>query len=183
MPDYGDRVVVPGRLRQVVVPEAELFLPDDKPINMAEIIVRSAWFGGKYPSVAAVIKARTKAEFKLNGNIEDWQRDIVPPCFVQYGFRDAITDSRVLVYGAVPSIATFVEDEAEFAGRVQGKDRDKFGRRLRTRLEHALRRGWLYGQWYSVMQPKGEWSAQHKSVIQRVLTEQEFNALKEKQWA
>lgn len=182
MPDYGDRIVVGNRQRQAVVPEAELFLPDDRPINVREFVVKSQWFGGRYPSVSAVIKARTKAEFKLNANLEDWQRAITPPCWVQYGIRDAINDQRVLVYGAIPSIASFVEDEADFARRM-GTERDKFGRRLTRRMENALRRGWLYGRWYSVMAPKGEWGAQHRSVIQRVLTEAEFKALEEKQWA
>jgi hypothetical protein len=87
----------------------------------------------------------------------------------------------VLVYGDIKDIDAFVESEKNAAGRI-GHDAERFARRLKYRMENALQRGWLYGQWYSANAPLGEYGSQHKAVMQEVITEAKFKELEARAW-
>lgn len=178
MPDYGDHIIVSGRKPQYVIPDGELLLPDDKLPPARNYVIYSEWFGGTYPSLQAIIKKRSKIEGRMDRDMADWQRAILAPCYVQYGVRGP-DDSRLLVFGDIPSLQDMVESEAWY--RV-GSEREKFGRRLRRRMESAGRRGWLYGRWHSAGKPEGEFGAQHRAVMQEVLTEAAFNEIKANGW-
>jgi hypothetical protein len=178
MPDYGDHIVVGNRKPIVALPLAELLLPDDKLPPARHYEVRSEWFGGQYPSLSAIIKKRSAIEGRMNNEMLDWQRAILAPCYVQYGVRGP-DDSRLLVFGEIPDLQSVLEEEAWY--RIGG-ERDKFGRRLRRRMEDAGRRGWLYGRWHSIMKPMGEFGCQHRDVMQEVLDEPMWLEIKANGW-
>lgn len=165
-----------------VIPDAELLLPDDKLPSARNYEPRSMWMAGTYPSLQAMIRKREKIEGRLNADLLDWQRDLRPPCFVQYGIRNQGSDDFILIYGRIPSIEDFVNSEKGAGGRALNGDRERFGRRLTKRMENALARGWLYGEWFSAGNTVGEWGAIHKQAIQRELTEAEFKALEDVEW-
>jgi hypothetical protein len=182
LPDQeGDSVVVADRQRHVVIPDPELLLPDDRIPRLRALVARSMWLGGTFMSVSAYIEKRKQMEARMNENVLDWQRDIMPPCYLQYGVKDPDTGEELFIYGEIPDIQAFVEDEAKAAGRI-GPEREKFARRLTRRMEDALKRGWLYGQWYSRTNVLGEWGSIHRSVIQEVLSEAKYRELEAKLW-
>lgn len=166
----------------VVIPDAELLLPDDTLPPGRGYQPYSTWLAGEYPSLQAIIRKREKVEGRLNADMLDWQREVKPPCFVQYGVRDPQTDARVLVYGKIMDIEDFINSEKGAGARLLNGDRERFARRLRRRMESALKRGWLYGEWFSTQQPLGQWAPVHKAVLQREMTEAEFKELEAKAW-
>ena len=178
----GDRVVVPGRKHTLILPDAELTLPDDRFPPYRMLVAYSMWFGGEYKTLDEMIAARTKAEMKLNSDMAEWQRAIEPPCYVQYGIEDPDTKERVLIYARILDVDRFINLE-KFAGGRIGPDADAFAKRLKSRMEYALGRGWLYGQWYSEKNITGDYGAVHKAVIQEVLSEAKYKELEANGWA
>lgn len=166
----------------VVIPDAELLLPDDKLPEGRGYQPYSTWLAGTYPSLQAIIRKREAIEGRLNAEMLDWQREVEPPCYVQYGVRDPNSDARILVYGKVMGIDEFINSEKGAGARVLNGDRERFARRLRRRMESANKRGWLYGEWFSTQQPLGQWASVHKAVLQRVLTEAEYKELEARAW-
>lgn len=160
------------------VNEPELLLPDEKLPPGTIILARSSFIGGEYSSLASLIAKRKKAERALNEGLADWQTTIQPPAYVVFSTRNDATGERLFVFGHIPDIETLSRTNARAAEIV---DLAKM-RLLRQRLENALKRGWLYGQWFSRTQPEGEWGVMHKKFLQSPMSETEFESFRAKGW-
>jgi hypothetical protein len=163
-------------MREVVIPDPELLLPDEKLPSDIVLVARSAFIGGEYVSLAALVARRKKAEARLSADMQEWQRLLEPPCWVVYSVRNDATGERMLVYGAIPDM-----DRLLASGRVTTGDLTAL-RRLRRKIENGSARGWLYGQWFSRTQPEGEWGTFAKAFIQAAMSEAEFEAARARGW-
>lgn len=172
-----------ARGQVVVLPDAELVLPGEKLPKFDTIQVVSHLFGGMYPSVQAMIRARSKVEYVLGQQVTETQRDLcVPGCWAYFEIADAFREpnehgsTRLTVFGEVPDI-----DDLERSERASGCD-DAHARLLRKRIVNAHNRGWLFGRWYSVVTgDNGEWGAVHISTLEP-LTHESFLEARARGW-
>lgn len=160
----------------IIIPDPELLLPDEKLPSGSVIRAMSTFIGGDYTSLATLVAARKRAEQSLNAGITDWQRDIEPPTKVVYSVANA-TGERLFIFGDIPDMDALTKSE-----RASGVVDLGELRRLRIRIENALRRGWLYGKWYSRTVPDGEWGTMHKKFLQSPLPDAEFELFRSRGW-
>jgi hypothetical protein len=161
----------------VIIPDPELLLPDEKLPAGVTIRAMSTFIGGDYTSLATLVAKRKRAEQDLNAGLSDWQRDIEPPTKVVYSVANATTGERLFIFGDIPDIEQLTKSE-----RASGVTEFAQLRKLRLRIENALRRGWLYGQWYSRTVPDGEWGTMHKKYLQSPLPDAEFELFRSRGW-
>jgi hypothetical protein len=169
----------------IILPDPEMVLSDERLPPHDEIEAVSHLFGGRYPSVQSLIRARTKVEWALNQHVTQEQRDkCVPGCWV---FFEVDTYSKVLgpngepgtkripIFGEIPDV-----EDLEKTERTANAD-DAHARGLRRRVIDAHNRGWLFGKWYSTLAPEGEWGAMHISTLVP-MTQESFLASKARGW-
>lgn len=163
-------------MKTIVIPDPELLLPDEKLPRDATFIAHSSFFGGEYVSLASLIERRKRAELHLNMDLAEWQKNIEPPTWVVYSVRNDATGERLFVFGEIPDMEALLKTD-----RVVPEDLTSL-RRLRARIDNGLRRGWLYGKWYSRTQPEGDWGVMHKKFMQSPMSEAEFESHRARGW-
>lgn len=160
----------------IVIPDPELLLPDERLPSGVPLIAHSSFFGGEYPSLAALVKRRQRVEQELALGLADWHASIEPTCWVTYSVRNDATGERMFVFGYIPDVEALLK-----TGRVVTGDLTAL-RRLRRKIEYGLKRGWLYGQWFSRTQPEGPWGVIHKRFLQSPMSEAEFESFRARGW-
>jgi hypothetical protein len=161
----------------VIIPDPELLLPDESLPSGITIVAHSTFIGGEYTSLAALVAQRKKAEHALNLGLAEWQRGITPPCHVVFSTRNDATGERLFVFGDIPDMDALTKSE-----RAAGVTDLAALRKLSMRIDSGLRRGWLYGKWFSRTQPEGEWGVMHKKFLQSPMSEAEFESFRAKGW-
>jgi hypothetical protein len=159
------------------IPDPELLLPDDRLPPARSYRAVSAFFGGDYMSLQALLKRRERVESLLNTQMADWQRAIAAPTWVMYSVRNDATGERLEIYAHICTPTAFLDTD-----RAAGVTDESRRARLVRRLEHAHRRGWLYGRWHSRTDPEGEYGVMHRAFVQRVLDEAEFLNIQHNNW-
>lgn len=149
----------------IVLMDPELALPDDHAalgaLDGASIHVVGS-YQARYSTFPQVIEHRRQIEAEWGADVQPWQAAIEAPAFVVRLFKGTT------IYGELLTPAEAVARDGE--------------PRLDVRVADAARRGWLYGKWYSVIEPKGETGCNHRSLIERLITADEFAAAREAGW-
>lgn len=157
--------------RHVVMVDPELVLPSDPVPQVGEIVVLAEWapgLPGRFGGIGELIACRTGYERAASVMISTAQAGIVPPAFVTYGLPLV----RAEVYGQV-----FGPDEMYRRETEAGVDHGHADR-FRQRLADAEKRGWLYGWWFSQIEPEGSWRAVHRHRLARQMLSGEYHAMR-----
>lgn len=147
----------------IMLTDPELALSsDDLP---AGVTLHAAGWGLTFGSVAELVEHRTAMEAELDTSIQDWQRALEPP------FYATTNANGLLIAGYVPTVA-----EAVLAERRAGAG---FAEAIayRARLTNGLARNWLWGRWYSAIEPAGELGCWHRSGLTAVISEERFRTI------
>lgn len=169
-----------ARGQVVVLPDPEMTLPDERlpTFDTINAVSHRPGFGGDYPSIQALIRARRKVEWKLNAHVTEMQRErLVPGCWAYFELEQDTPEGteRLIVFGEVPSVSALIVSE-----RFQEGDLTH-ARLLERRVRDAHKRGWLFGKWYSTVAPDGEWGCMHIAELEPML-EESFLAAKARKW-
>lgn len=146
----------------LVLPDPELVLADDWLPATRKIVAMSAFIGGEFTTKDRFIRHRKQVEDKYDAEMHDWQRAITVPCKVR------MQHEELILWGDCPEYRDVLESD-----RMLGAQLPQLAG-LRRRLEDAARRGWLYGRWYSMIVPEGEWGAVHRALIVSLVSSDTF---------
>lgn len=132
-------------------------------------------FAGQFPSWAEFMAARTEAETRLNARTEFWQRTLLVPAFAVREYDMPGGDPLTIYAHLVDAYEAGERERASGAGEVEV-------RAFRRRVEDAMKRGWLWGTFYSKVEPEGEMGCVHRSQLDHVVSPYEWDVARAEGW-
>lgn len=149
----------PGHFDVAILVDPEMALPDD-PSPARKLQVVAVWAPppmDTFDTLGELIMRRTAYEAQMNAVVTEAQAGIREGDHVTY------SPAGLAVYGRVFGPVEMARREREEHG-VNTADAAK----LERRVADAMRRGWLYGWWWSRID-RGEWGAVHRAWIERLV--------------
>lgn len=157
--------------------DPELYLPavDDHALGHAGTIIAIGSFRVTVDNPRDLLRLRTQHEAELRPRIQTYQAHITTPCKVLIEWRPPLGD-EVTIYGDLKDAQTAYGME-----RASGADHAE-AKLLKRRILDAERRGWLWGRFYSQIEPTGEMGCTHRCYVAHVLTEDEWTTAQAEGW-
>lgn len=155
----------------MILVDPELALPDDGTTFAAVdgvTIQAIGCYSATYETFNQLLEHRTMIEADLDKRAADWQREGGDYLLRMWG--------TLAVYGHV-----FTPEQVYMRERMLGA-RHREAARTRFRIEDARKRGWLYGRFYSVDEPEGEWGCCHVADVTTYLDEAGYLAAEARGW-
>lgn len=132
-------------------------------------------FSGQWSDYGAMLAERPLVEAGMDSLIQDWQRSIEPPSYVLRLIETADGLSMKIYVELITDMGAFIRE------RHAGSTADEAGQ-LAARIRDAKKRNWLYGRFYSMMVPQGEFGCIHRSQITHRFSKDAFDAARLVKW-
>jgi hypothetical protein len=155
--------------------DPELSLPTDAPAfrSVGRIVAVGSWTA-EYPDFRSLMADRAQRELDLHTAVTPEQAKIAPPAYIR---RDLVLpDGPLTIYAQM-----FTPDHAYEQERATGAGHAEAAK-LRERVRNAMERGWLWGRFYSTVEPDGELGCIHRAEVETTITADEFLDAQQAGW-